>query len=216
MNDSARCGVRSPPSIEIMLDAESSIPTWHGDFRCIVFRHRSDPRKEHVALVRGAVAGQDLLVRVHSECLTSEAFGSLKCDCAAQLDLALSRVAGEGRGMVIYLRQEGRDIGLTNKIRAYALQSNGLDTVDANRALDLPVDARRYDAAASLLKSMRVQSIRLLTNNPDKVRALEDLGIVIRARLPHVAPAHPESAQYLETKRIRMHHALPAAPSEAI
>lgn len=202
-----------PASLEVMLDAESSIPTWHGDFRCVVFRHRSDPTKEHVALIRGPVEGPDLLVRVHSECLTSEAFGSLKCDCAAQLDLALSRIAEEGRGMVIYLRQEGRDIGLTNKIRAYALQSRGFDTVDANRALDLPVDARRYDAAASFLRGLHVQSIRLLTNNPDKAQALEELGIVVRARIPHVAFSHPESADYLETKRVRMRHTLPPSPA---
>ena len=200
----------SPPaSSELLLEAESTIPTWHGDFRCIVFRHRSEPEKEHVALIHGEVEGSGALVRVHSECLTGEAFGSLKCDCALQLDLALSRIAREGRGVVVYLRQEGRDIGLTNKIRAYALQSRGFDTVDANCALDLPVDARRYDAAASLLRRLKVEGIRLMTNNPDKLKALRDLGISVRARVPHIVIPHPESAAYLDTKRRRMNHVLP-------
>jgi GTP cyclohydrolase II len=198
-----------PATSELLLDAETTIPTWHGEFRCIVFRHRSEPEKEHVALVQGRVEGADVLVRVHSECLTGEAFGSLKCDCALQLDLALSRVSREGRGVVIYLRQEGRNIGLTNKIRAYALQSQGYDTVDANRALDLPVDARRYDAAAALLRRLRVDGIRLMTNNPEKLKALRDLGVTVLARVPHIVIPHPESAAYLDTKRRRMHHALP-------
>jgi len=200
----------SPPaSSELLLDAESTIPTWHGDFRCVVFRHRSEPEKEHVALIHGDVEGSDVLVRVHSECLTGEAFGSLKCDCALQLDLALARIGREGRGLVVYLRQEGRDIGLTNKIRAYALQSRGFDTVDANRALDLPVDARRYDAAAALLRRLKVDGIRLMTNNPDKLLALRNLGVSVRERVPHVVFSYPESAAYLDTKRRRMHHALP-------
>jgi GTP cyclohydrolase II len=200
----------SPPaSSELLLEAESTIPTWHGDFRCVVFRHRSEPEKEHVALIRGDVEGSDVLVRVHSECLTGEAFGSLKCDCALQLDLALARIGREGRGLVVYLRQDGRGIGLTNKIRAYALQARGFDTVDANRALDLPVDARRYDAAAALLRRMKVDGIRLMTNNPDKLQALRDLGVSVRARVPHFVFSHPESAAYLDTKRRRMHHAIP-------
>lgn len=189
--------------------AEASVPTRHGDFRFLVFRHPDDPSKEHVALVRGDVAGRDVLVRVHSECLTSEVFGSLKCDCALQLDHALARIDGEKRGVLVYLRQEGRGIGLANKIRAYALQARGLDTVDANRALYLPDDARRYEAAATLLEDLRVRSIRLMTNNPDKVDALRDLGVVISERLPHVVPETAESAHYLATKRWRMRHALP-------
>jgi GTP cyclohydrolase II len=208
MTDTLR-SLAPPTTSEIILDAESAIPTWHGEFRCVVFRHRENPEKEHVALIRGDIEARDVLVRVHSECLTSEAFGSLKCDCAGQLDLALARIGEEGCGIVIYLRQEGRDIGLTNKIRAYALQSRGFDTVDANRALDLPVDARRYDAAAALLRRLRVESIRLMTNNPDKLRALQDLGVVVSARVPHLVFSHPESAGYLETKRRRMHHAIP-------
>lgn len=209
MNDTLR-SENPPVSSELLIDAESTIPTWHGDFRCIVFRHRSEPEKEHVALVQGDVEGSsEVLARVHSECLTGEAFGSLKCDCALQLDLALSRIAKEGRGIVIYLRQEGRDIGLTNKIRAYALQARGYDTVDANRALDLPVDARRYDAAAAMLRRLRIDGIRLMTNNPDKLKALRDLGVRVITRVPHIVFSHPESAAYLDTKRRRMNHALP-------
>jgi GTP cyclohydrolase II len=189
--------------------ASTPLPTHHGEFRFLVFRHPDDPSKEHVALVRGDVAGPDVLVRVHSECLTSEVFGSVKCDCAPQLDLALIRIACEGRGVVVYLRQEGRGIGLTDKIRAYDLQAKGLDTVDANRALELPVDARRYGAAASLLRELGVESVRLMTNSPAKLEALRELGTVVRARVPHVAPTHPESSGYLATKRDRMRHVLP-------
>lgn len=193
----------------ILIEAEATLPTRHGEFRCLVFRHSLDATKEHVALLRGDVCGDDLLVRVHSECITGEAFGSLRCDCGPQLDLALSRISSEDRGVLVYLRQEGRDIGLANKIRAYALQARGLDTVDANRALALPVDARRYDAAASLLRALGVESIRLLTNNPDKIEALRDLGVTIRSRVPHLVFVQPESSAYLETKRVRMRHLLP-------
>jgi GTP cyclohydrolase II len=193
----------------LIFEAEASLPTRHGSFRCIVFRHPAEPRKEHVALVRGDVSGEGVLARIHSECLTSEVFGSLRCDCAAQLDLALARVADEDRGVVVYLRQEGRDIGLANKIRAYALQARGLDTVDANRALGLPDDARTYGAASGMFSALGVRSVRLMTNNPEKVRALRSLGIRVAARVPHVVAAHTESAAYLETKRFRMNHALP-------
>jgi GTP cyclohydrolase II len=206
---SARLVPSSRRRTEAEIVAESSIPTRHGEFRFLVFRHSDDPSKEHVALVRGDVAGTDVLVRVHSECLTSEVFGSLKCDCALQLDHALTRIDQENRGVVVYLRQEGRGIGLTNKIRAYALQARGLDTVDANRALDLPDDARRYDGAQALLSGLGVQSIRLMTNNPDKIEALQDLGVVIRERVPHVVPETVDSARYFATKRRRMRHFLP-------
>ncbi len=196
-----------PSSIDVA--AEAVLPTRHGSFRCLVFRHASELAAQHVALVAGDPSGDDCLVRVHSECLTSEVFGSLKCDCAAQLDHALARIAAERRGVVVYLRQEGRGIGLVNKIRAYALQGGGLDTVDANRALHLPDDARCYDAAAGVLAHLGVRSVRLLTNNPDKVAALSSLGIRVHERLPHVVASHPLSKAYLETKRVRMQHALP-------
>jgi GTP cyclohydrolase II len=190
------------------LQAEALVPTRHGTFRFVVFHAPGDPSTDHVCLVRGDVAGEDVPVRVHSECITSEVFGSQRCDCALQLDAAMEVIARGGRGVVVYLRQEGRGIGLANKMRAYALQDCGLDTVDANRALGLPDDARRYDAAAAILCELGVRSVRLLTNNPDKVEALQRLGVrAVRERLA-VSP-HPSSVRYLITKRVRMNHLLP-------
>lgn len=194
---------------KLVIEATSPIPTRHGELHFSVFRHSEDWTREHVAIVAGAPSGRDVLVRVHSECMTSEVFGSLKCDCAEQLDASLAAVAKAGRGVVVYLRQEGRSIGLANKIRAYALQAKGADTVDANRALDLPDDARRYDAAAAFLHHARVESVRLMTNNPAKVEALEALGIEVCERIPIVVQAHPLSHAYLATKRTRMQHILP-------
>ena len=194
--------------------AEAPLPTRHGEFRTLVFASPDDPTREHVALVRGSVEGDQVLTRVHSECLTGEILGSLKCDCAAQLDRALELIARAERGVLVYLRQEGRGIGLANKVRAYALQARGFDTVDANLALALPEDARRYDAAAALLRTLGVAGVRLLTNNPDKVSALEGLGVPVRERVPHVVDAHPLSHGYLETKRRRMQHLLPLRSGE--
>jgi GTP cyclohydrolase II len=185
--------------------AQATIPTRHGDFQAHVF---SD---EHVALVHGDVRGrQAALVRVHSECLTSEVFGSLKCDCKEQLDGAMAAVARAGEGAVLYLRQEGRGIGLANKIRAYALQSDGHATVDANRMLGLPDDARRYDVARDMLAYLGIESVRLMTNNPGKVDGLRALGVRVVGRVPIVIAANPHSAKYLEAKRLRMEHDLPA------
>jgi GTP cyclohydrolase II len=185
--------------------AAATIPTRHGAFDTQVF---SD---EHVALVRGEIAGaQRVLVRVHSECMTSEVFGSLKCDCREQLDAAMAAIARSGAGAVLYLRQEGRGIGLANKIRAYALQSRGHDTVDANRMLGLPDDARRYDAARDMLAHLGVRSVLLMTNNPAKVDALRALGVDVVGRVPVVVRATPHSRGYLEAKRVRMAHDLPA------
>jgi len=149
-------------------------------------------------------------VRIHSECITSEVFGSLKCDCKDQLEAAQAEIARRGFGAVLYLRQEGRGIGLANKVRAYALQAHGADTVDANRLLGLPDDARRYDAAAAMLGHLAVSSVELLTNNPAKEEALRTLGINIVGRTPVLVPTNPFSATYLETKRSRMRHAIPA------
>jgi GTP cyclohydrolase II len=191
--------------------ASATIPTRHGDFTTHVFVSREgDEVKEHVALVHGDIVGaSDLPVRVHSECLTSEVFGSLKCDCRDQLDRALAEIARVGKGAVLYMRQEGRGIGLANKIRAYDLQSRGHDTVDANRMLGLPDDARRYDAAADMLAHFGVKSVRLMTNNPDKVRGLAALGVRVVGRVPLVVPANPHSIGYLQAKRARMAHVLP-------
>jgi GTP cyclohydrolase II len=168
---------------------------------------------EHVALVFGDVASledrSDVLIRVHSECMTSEVFGSLKCDCKEQLEVSMAAIARAGSGAVLYLRQEGRGIGLANKIRAYALQSHGHDTVDANRLLGLPDDARSYEVARDMLTHFGVAGVRLLTNNPAKVTALRNLGVHVVGRIPIVVPANPHSSPYLEAKRLRMDHDLP-------
>jgi GTP cyclohydrolase II len=199
--------VSAAPRKPLHIEAEAPLPTKRGSFRVLVFRHADEPTLEHVALVRGELRGAErALVRVHSECMTSEVFGSLKCDCALQLDAALERIDDEDLGALVYLRQEGRGIGLANKIRAYALQAEGLDTVDANRALGLPDDCRRYDAAAALLHTLGVRSIRLITNNPEKITALCELGVEVASVVPSVVPTNPHSAGYLATKRVRMHH----------
>jgi GTP cyclohydrolase II len=155
-------------------------------------------------------SGRSNVVRIHSECITSEVFGSLKCDCKDQLEAAQAEIARRGFGAVLYLRQEGRGIGLANKVRAYALQAHGADTVDANRLLGLPVDARRYDAAAAMLGVLGVRSVELLTNNPAKEEALRTLGVDVVGRVPVLVPTNPFSATYLETKRSRMRHVIPA------
>jgi GTP cyclohydrolase II len=195
---------------EVRRNAESNIPTEHGSFRVVVYREpRSDGHHEveHLAIVKGDVGGaEDVLVRVHSECLTGEVLHSLKCDCREQLDLALERIARAGRGAVLYLRQEGRGIGLGNKIRAYALQERGYDTVDANRMLGFEDDLRAYDIATAMLADLGVRSVALMTNNPAKVQALEADGVVITRRVAHAVPSHRHNQSYLETKRERMGH----------
>lgn len=204
------------PALEQL--AEAPIPTRFGLFSLKVF-HWDDPNahpalsKEHCALVMGDLRGRrNVPVRVHSECLTSEVFGSLKCDCREQLERAQAEIAKRGFGAVLYLRQEGRGIGLANKVRAYALQAEGADTVAANEQLHLPVDARTYDVAAAMLRELGVESVEIMTNNPDKVESLKRLGIVIERRLPVLVPATPFSAAYLDTKRRLMQHELPSSP----
>jgi len=184
--------------------AEADIPTARGPFRLIVYRFGDE---EHLAYVRGEVYGHtDVLVRTHSECLTGEVLGSLRCDCGAQLELALDRLVEEGRGVLVYMRQEGRGIGLGNKVRAYALQDQGIDTVEANLALGFSVDARSYDYAALILKDLGVRSVRLMTNNPAKVEGLQRAGVVITAQQAHWAEESEHSAAYLATKRSKMGH----------
>ena len=208
--------IRPQSSVTTCL-AEAKIPTRYGEFVCHVFRgaHVSAANAEplpqdHLAWIFGDVRGRTgVPVRVHSECITSEVFGSLKCDCKEQLDAAMAAVVRAGAGAVLYLRQEGRGIGLANKIRAYALQSDGHDTVDANRLLGLPDDARLYDIARDMLEHLGVASVRLLTNNPAKVAALRELGVHVVGRTPIVVAPNPHSAPYLETKRLRMQHDLP-------
>lgn len=188
--------------------ASAEVPTKFGLFKTHVFQNGE---QEHVALVFGDIAGRaELPVRIHSECMTSEVFGSLKCDCKEQLDASLKFVAQQGAGAVLYLRQEGRGIGLANKIRAYDLQSRGADTVDANRLLGLPDDAREYHTAADMLGHFDVKSVLLMTNNPAKVNALTSLGVVVAGRVPVVVAPNPFSHGYLETKRARMAHELPS------
>ncbi len=160
----------------------------------------------------GDVAGSPPLVRLHSECLTGDAFGSLRCDCGQQLRAALARIAEQGRGVLLYLRQEGRGIGLDNKISAYALQDQGLDTVEANHQLGFPADARDYAIAAALLQDLGISAVHLLTNNLEKLHALEAHGIRVITRISHEMPPHPENRSYLHTKVLKLGHVLDLHP----
>ena len=189
--------------------SSARIPTRHGEFTGIAFESVLDG-EHHLALVRGEVAGREgTLVRVHSECLTGDVFGSLRCDCGAQLDAALARIAAEGAGVVVYLRgHEGRGIGLAHKLRAYTLQEQGHDTVDANLELGLPVDSREYGIGAQILVDLGVTTMRLMTNNPAKYGGLEGFGLDIVERLPLEITPNPHNASYLQTKRDRLGHAL--------
>jgi GTP cyclohydrolase II len=193
--------------------AAAELPTVHGPFRVVVYRENgahSGPEllaAEHMAVVRGQVSGvPNVLTRVHSECWTSEVLGSLKCDCRDQLDVALARIAAEGAGVVVYLRQEGRGIGLGNKIRAYDLQNNGADTVEANEKLGFEADARSYDLAAAILADLGVKSVRLMTNNPAKVQGLEKEGVKVTKRVSHWVGENPHNKGYLAVKRRKMGH----------
>ncbi len=193
--------------------AETRLPTRFGDFTAVGYRIAIDG-SEHVALVYGdpaaLTAGDPVLTRVHSECLTGDVFGSSRCDCGPQLDEALERIVAEGRGVVVYLRgHEGRGIGLLAKLQAYQLQDGGRDTVDANLDLGLPADARHYGAATQILKDLSVRSVRLLTNNPAKVEGLESYGIHVATRVPLTPHPNDHNLAYLRTKRDRMGHDLP-------
>jgi GTP cyclohydrolase II len=195
--------------------AEAPLPTRHATFQLHVYRWhapKADPSlsDEHLALVLGDVRGRGVATRVHSECLTSEVFDSQKCDCRGQLERAQAEIARRGRGVILYLRQEGRGIGLANKIRAYALQAQGADTIEANQLLHLPVDARQYDVAAAILHDLGVESIELMTNNPKKVEELVSLGIEVDRRIPTVVAATAFSAPYLEVKKRKLRHELPS------
>jgi 3,4-dihydroxy 2-butanone 4-phosphate synthase/GTP cyclohydrolase II len=200
--------------------AQARIPTAHGDFIAYGYDSLLDGI-EHIAMVRGDVAtpestGEDVLVRVHSECLTGDVLGSMRCDCGPQLEAALAAVAAEGRGIVLYMRgHEGRGIGLLHKLQAYQLQEAGVDTVDANLALGLPADARDYGMGAQILVDLGVKSMRLLTNNPDKRAGLEGYGLTITGRVPLPVRASRENLRYLRTKRDRMGHDLPGLDDTA-
>lgn len=188
---------------------EARIPTRHGEFRAVGYRSLVDDR-QHIALVKGEIGdGEGVLTRVHSECLTGDVFGSMRCDCGEQLDSALQRVAEEGRGVVLYIRgHEGRGIGLLHKLAAYRLQDEGFDTVDANVNLGLPVDSRDYGVGSQILYDIGVRSMRLLTNNPVKRAAIEGYGLSIQERIPIALPANDENRSYLRTKADRMGHQL--------
>jgi 3,4-dihydroxy 2-butanone 4-phosphate synthase / GTP cyclohydrolase II len=188
--------------------AQAGLPTRYGTFDMFVYD--SPDHKEHVALTLGAIDdGEPVLVRAHSECLTGDVFGSARCDCGEQLDDSLRFLQEQGRGVLLYLRQEGRGIGLTKKISAYALQEQGLDTVEANHALGLPEDMRDYRAAAKMLLDLGVRQAWLLTNNPAKIEGLERHGVEIVERVPLWVSPNPSNLGYLRTKREKMGHLLP-------
>jgi GTP cyclohydrolase II len=192
----------------LRIASRARLPSRHDEGAEIVaFRSAEDP-SEHVALLIGKQAGTPPLVRIHSECLTGDALGSLKCDCGPQLDEALAQIAASGWGILLYLRQEGRGIGLVNKLRAYALQDQGFDTVDANLRLGFDDDERDFSVAARMLEALGQARVRLLTNNPGKVAALEALGVEVTERVPLRLPANPHNEAYLATKRDRSGHQL--------
>jgi 3,4-dihydroxy 2-butanone 4-phosphate synthase/GTP cyclohydrolase II len=198
--------------LRIERKAVARIPTDVGEFQLALY-HTNQDDKEHLAVITGEVAGQpDLLVRVHSECFTGDVLGSNRCDCGEQLHRAMQLIASAGCGMIVYLRQEGRGIGLLDKLRAYNLQDQGMDTVEANLALGHQADERDYTVAAAILRDWNVQGVRLITNNPSKIESLRTLGVNVLARVPSETRIKPDNAQYLRTKVQRMRHLL-ALPS---
>lgn len=204
----------SDPDKAVTRYAQAGMPTRAGRMSVVVYREKGSPTngadaKEHLAIVAGpveALAGEEVLARVHSECWTGETLGSLKCDCREQLDRALEAISKAGRGVVVYLRQEGRGIGLGNKIRAYALQEQGADTVEANEQLGFAADLRSYELAAEILRDLGVRSVALMTNNPDKMAGLEKAGVRVSRRVPHWGAAHEHNADYLEVKKTKLGH----------
>jgi GTP cyclohydrolase II len=200
------CPGIGPDHVCVKIAAVADLPTIFGSFHIVGFWNDRDG-KDHVAIVKGDPFGEeDVPVRIHSECLTGDALGSLRCDCRDQLTASLRAIGERETGMVLYLRQEGRGIGLLNKLRAYALQDEGLDTVDANLALGFRDDEREYSIAAHILALLEVRSIRLMTNNPRKLDGLRDLGVTVSGRIPLVVPANDHNRSYLETKALRSGH----------
>jgi GTP cyclohydrolase II len=195
---------------------DARLPTPHGEFRIVVYRTGQPggpgasavglAHEEHVAMVMGDLTGDPVLARVHSSCFTGEVLGSLRCDCRAQLDAALARIARDGRGVLVYLVQEGRGIGLGNKVRAYELQDAGKDTVEANLALGFDPDLRSYEIAAGILRDLGVASVRLMTNNPAKRAGLERAGVVVASLESHWVGESEHNADYLEAKRLKLGH----------
>jgi 3,4-dihydroxy 2-butanone 4-phosphate synthase/GTP cyclohydrolase II len=196
------------PTLQVERLITARIPTAHGEFSLCLYANNLD-EKDHLALVMGEVQGQDsVLVRIHSECLTGDVLGSQRCDCRAQMEQALHTIAQEQRGVLVYLRQEGRGIGLRDKLRAYNLQDEGYDTVEANWLLGHKADERDYSMAAAILNELSLRSIRLLTNNPEKLQALRELGISVVDRVPLETEVTLENAEYLRAKANRLHHIL--------
>lgn len=190
--------------LHLTCEASTRLPTKYGSFQMHVFTEAEDG-KEHIALVMGQ-PDRPALLRVHSECMTGDVFGSIRCDCGPQLDKALHEISQRGSGILIYLRQEGRGIGLINKLKAYALQDTGCDTVEANFLLGYPPDLRRFEVAAGILKLLGVDEVEIMTNNPEKVAQLEQEGILVSSRYPSQVEVHPENARYLATKVMKLNH----------
>ena len=199
-----------PTGSSLSLAAEADFPTEYGQFRIYGFESRSGSRvEEAVVLTMGDVtSGPPPLLRIHSQCLTGDVFHSLRCDCRAQLEIALREIGAARRGLIIYEHQEGRGIGLMNKLRAYQLQDHGADTVEANEQLGFESDLRNYGLPGAILRHLGIPSVRLMSNNPGKVKALEDAGIVVAERVPCIASEHESRRGYLETKREKMGHHL--------
>jgi len=195
--------------------AEAKMPTPYGNFKVIAYRSQTDP-DEHLALVMGDVATDEpVLVRVHSQCLTGDVFHSLRCDCGEQIQIAMQKISQEGRGVVLYMRQEGRGIGIHNKIKAYALQDEGMDTVEANISLGFEPDLRDYGIGAQILADLGVRNMRLMTNNPKKISGLESYGLKISEQLPITTEPNPHNRRYLQTKQKKMGHLLKVADADS-
>jgi GTP cyclohydrolase II len=207
-NKDHKCEGFGPEGTCVHIAAIADLPSRFGDFQVVAFYNNHD-KKEHIAITHGDVCdAENVLTRLHSECLTGDAIGSLRCDCRDQLESALEQIGKEEAGIVLYLRQEGRGIGLTNKLRAYGLQDLGLDTVEANIALGFRDDEREYGVAAHMLNSLHVKSIRLMTNNPRKIEDLTQHGINVAERVPHVLPPNEHNLFYLQTKANKSGHML--------
>jgi len=203
--------MQASPNFVLTQAAQADFPTEYGAFRIYGFEGRTQSGSgvdldEAAVIVMGEVQGPPPLLRIHSQCLTGDVFHSLRCDCRAQLEIALEQVSAEGRGLIIYELQEGRGIGLMNKLRAYELQDHGADTVEANERLGFESDLRNYSLPGAILRRLGIGAVRLLSNNPDKVKALEDAGIRVAERVPCIAAAHESRRGYLETKREKMGH----------
>lgn len=201
----------------VVVAAVADLPSRFGHFQVAGFWNNRDEEEDHAAFIHGNPCGAtDVLVRLHSECVTGDVAGSLRCDCRDQLEAALVEIGKAEAGIVLYLRQEGRGIGFTNKIRAYALQDQGLDTVEANLALGFADDLREYAVAAHMLHSLEVKSIRLMTNNPSKVTQLTDHGVKVTERVPHVLPPNPHNIDYLRTKASKSGHVIDPSITERL